>query len=117
MYSQLNLKTPPHSLGSVAHLVRATPFNAPHLQLVQDGLSGPRSPPGLPRHSSHLAAAIVEEYSCESGSVKWLWWGLKLWSDTHCCSCLLFDCSHVICEGCSSHVCCLSLGLRNFLLQ
>lgn len=46
--------------SSVAHLARANPFNAPHLQLVHDGLSGPRSPPGPPRRSRHLAAAAVE---------------------------------------------------------
>lgn len=46
--------------SSVAHLARANPFNAPHLQLVHDGPSGPRSPPGPPRRSRHLAAAAVE---------------------------------------------------------
>lgn len=46
--------------SSVAHLARANPFNAPHLQLVHDGLSGPRSPPGPTRRSRHLAAAAVE---------------------------------------------------------
>ena len=59
---------------SVAHLARVTPFNAPHLQLVQDGLAGPRSnpagPPGPPRCSRKLAAAAVEEYGCEYGSAK-----------------------------------------------
>ncbi|EDM16946.1 solute carrier family 25 (mitochondrial carrier; adenine nucleotide translocator), member 3, isoform CRA_d [Rattus norvegicus] len=45
--------------SSVAHLARANPFNAPHLQLVHD-VSGPRSPPGPPRRSRHLAAAAVE---------------------------------------------------------
>lgn len=44
----------------MAHLARANPFNAPHLQLVHDGLSGPRNPPGPPRRSRHLAAAAVE---------------------------------------------------------
>jgi len=60
--------------SSVAHLARANPFNAPHLQLVHDGLTGPRSspagPPGPPRCSRNLAAAAVEEYSCEYGSMK-----------------------------------------------
>ncbi|XP_063119056.1 solute carrier family 25 member 3 isoform X2 [Rattus norvegicus] len=56
--------------SSVAHLARANPFNAPHLQLVHD-VSGPRSPPGPPRRSRHLAAAAVEEYSCEFGSMKY----------------------------------------------
>ncbi|KAH0503363.1 Phosphate carrier protein, mitochondrial [Microtus ochrogaster] len=32
--------------SSVAHLAQANPFNAPHLQLVHDGLSGPCSPQG-----------------------------------------------------------------------
>uniref|UniRef100_A0A5G2QMB3 Solute carrier family 25 member 3 n=1 Tax=Sus scrofa TaxID=9823 RepID=A0A5G2QMB3_PIG len=59
--------------SSVAHLARANPFNAPHLQLVQDGLAGPRSspdgPPGPPRRTRNLAAAAVEEqYSCDYGS-------------------------------------------------
>ncbi|KAF6121743.1 solute carrier family 25 member 3 [Phyllostomus discolor] len=59
--------------SSVAHLARANPFNAPHLQLVYDGLAGPSSsptgPPGPPRRSRNLAAAAVEEqYSCEYGS-------------------------------------------------
>lgn len=48
----------------MAHLARANPFNAPHLLLVQDGLTGPRSnpagPPGPPRRSRNLAAAAVE---------------------------------------------------------
>lgn len=48
----------------MAHLARANPFNAPHLQLVHDGLAGPRSspagPPGPPRRSRNLAAAAVE---------------------------------------------------------
>ncbi|EDL15553.1 mCG19622 [Mus musculus] len=57
--------------SSIAHLARANPFNAPHLQLVHDGLSGPRSPPAPPRRSRHLAAAAVEEYSCEFGSMKY----------------------------------------------
>ncbi|XP_030880473.1 phosphate carrier protein, mitochondrial-like [Leptonychotes weddellii] len=60
--------------SSVAHLARANPFNAPHLQLVHDGLAGPRSspagPPGPPRRSRNLVAAAVEEYSCEYGSMK-----------------------------------------------
>nr|KAF6453817.1 solute carrier family 25 member 3 [Molossus molossus] len=60
--------------SSVAHLARANPFNAPHLQLVYDGLAGPCSspagPPGPPRRSRNLAAAAVEEYSCEYGSMK-----------------------------------------------
>uniref|UniRef100_A0A8C7BJP5 Uncharacterized protein n=1 Tax=Neovison vison TaxID=452646 RepID=A0A8C7BJP5_NEOVI len=60
--------------SSVAHLARANPFNAPHLQLVHDGLTGHRSspvgPPGPPRRSRNLAAAAVEEYSCEYGSMK-----------------------------------------------
>nr|XP_058164563.1 solute carrier family 25 member 3 isoform X2 [Dasypus novemcinctus] len=60
--------------SSVAHLARANPFNAPHLQLVHDGLTGPSSrpagPPGLPLRSRNLAAAAVEEYSCEYGSMK-----------------------------------------------
>lgn len=60
--------------SSVAHLARANPFNAPHLQLVYDGLAGPSSspagPPGPPRRSRTLAAAAVEEYSCEYGSMK-----------------------------------------------
>ncbi|KAH0500801.1 Phosphate carrier protein, mitochondrial [Microtus ochrogaster] len=46
--------------SSVAHLARANPFNAPHLQLVHDGPSGPRSPQGPTRRSRHLAAAAVE---------------------------------------------------------
>ena len=50
--------------SSVVHLARANPFNAPHLQLVHDGLAGPRSdpagPPGPPRRSRNLAAAAVE---------------------------------------------------------
>ncbi|KAF7476061.1 solute carrier family 25 member 3 isoform X1 [Marmota monax] len=59
--------------SSVVHLARANPFNAPHLQLVHDGLSGPSSsptgPPGPPRRSRNLAAAAVEEqYSCDYGS-------------------------------------------------
>ncbi|XP_070266977.1 solute carrier family 25 member 3 isoform X1 [Myotis yumanensis] len=59
--------------SSVAHLARANPFNAPHLQLVYDGLAGPSSspagPPGPPRRSRSLAAAAVEEeYSCDYGS-------------------------------------------------
>ncbi|XP_057172519.1 phosphate carrier protein, mitochondrial isoform X1 [Ursus arctos] len=59
--------------SSVAHLARANPFNAPHLQLVHDGLTGSRSspagPPGPPRRSRNLAAAAVEEqYSCDYGS-------------------------------------------------
>ncbi|KAG8514017.1 Phosphate carrier protein, mitochondrial, partial [Galemys pyrenaicus] len=60
--------------SSVAHLARANPFNAPHLQLVQDGFAGSRSPgpdalPSQPRRSRTLAAAAVEEqYSCEYGS-------------------------------------------------
>ncbi|KAM7322559.1 hypothetical protein ACRRTK_018064 [Alexandromys fortis] len=58
--------------SSVAHLARANPFNAPHLQLVHDGPSGPRSPQGPTRRSRHLAAAAVEEYSCEFGSMKYL---------------------------------------------
>lgn len=40
--------------SSVAHLARANPFHAPHLQLVHDG------PPGAPRRSRSLAAAAVE---------------------------------------------------------
>ena len=55
---------PRKMFSSVAHLARANPFNAPHLQLVQDGLAGPRSnpagPPGPPRRSRKLAAAAVE---------------------------------------------------------
>ncbi|KAK7808158.1 hypothetical protein U0070_024847 [Myodes glareolus] len=31
----------------------------------------PPHPPGLPRHSHHLAASAVEEYSCEFGSMKY----------------------------------------------
>lgn len=50
--------------SSVAHLARANPFNAPHLQLVYDGLAGPCSspsgPPSPPRRSRNLAAAAVE---------------------------------------------------------
>lgn len=50
--------------SSVAHLARANPFNAPHLQLVHDGLGGPCSSPvgplGSPRRSRNLAAAAVE---------------------------------------------------------
>lgn len=50
--------------SSVAHLARANPFNAPHLQLVHDGLAGPCSSPvgplGPPRRSRNLAAAAVE---------------------------------------------------------
>lgn len=57
--------SPPRKMfSSVAHLARANPFNAPHLQLVQDGLVGPRSnpagTPGPPRRSRKLAAASVE---------------------------------------------------------
>lgn len=57
--------SPPRKMfSSVAHLARANPFNAPHLQLVQDGLAGPRSspdgPPGPPRRTRNLAAAAVE---------------------------------------------------------
>lgn len=48
----------------MAHLARANPFNAPHLQLVHDGLAGPSSspagPPGAPRRPRKLAAAAVE---------------------------------------------------------
>ncbi|XP_004844948.1 phosphate carrier protein, mitochondrial isoform X1 [Heterocephalus glaber] len=59
--------------SSVAHLARANPFNAPHLQLVHDGLAGPSSspagPPSAPRRPRRLAAAAVEEqYSCDYGS-------------------------------------------------
>uniref|UniRef100_A0A2K6V401 Solute carrier family 25 member 3 n=1 Tax=Saimiri boliviensis boliviensis TaxID=39432 RepID=A0A2K6V401_SAIBB len=61
--------------SSVAHLARANPFNAPHLQLVHDGLadlrSSPPGPPGPPRRPRNLAAAAVEEYSCEFGSAKY----------------------------------------------
>ncbi|KAF3831259.1 hypothetical protein GH733_000151 [Mirounga leonina] len=53
--------------SSVAHLARANPFNAPHLQLVHDGLTGP---PGQPRRSHNLAPAAVEEDSCECGSME-----------------------------------------------
>nr|XP_035950498.1 LOW QUALITY PROTEIN: phosphate carrier protein, mitochondrial-like [Halichoerus grypus] len=60
--------------SSVAHLARANPFNAPHLQLVHDGLTGPRSspagPPGQPGRSRNLALAAVEEDSCECGSME-----------------------------------------------
>lgn len=56
--------SPRRMFSSVAHLARANPFNAPHLQLVHDGLAGPRSspagPPGPPRRSRNLAAAAVE---------------------------------------------------------
>lgn len=56
--------SPRKMFSSVAHLARANPFNAPHLQLVQDGLAGPSSspagPPGPPRRSRSLAAAAVE---------------------------------------------------------
>lgn len=55
---------PRKMFSSVAHLARANPFNAPHLQLVYDGLAGPSSspagPPGPPRRSRSLAAAAVE---------------------------------------------------------
>ena len=55
---------PRNMFSSVAHLARANPFNAPHLQLVYDGLAGPSSspagPPGPPRRSRNLAAAAVE---------------------------------------------------------
>ncbi|XP_017366283.1 phosphate carrier protein, mitochondrial isoform X1 [Cebus imitator] len=59
--------------SSVAHLARANPFNAPHLQLVHDGLadlrSSPPGPTGQPRRPRNLAAAAVEEqYSCDYGS-------------------------------------------------
>ncbi|KAK2102416.1 hypothetical protein P7K49_020083 [Saguinus oedipus] len=50
--------------SSVAHLARANPFNAPHLQLVHDGLadlrSSPPGPTGQPRRPRNLAAAAVE---------------------------------------------------------
>uniref|UniRef100_A0A6I8NVP5 Solute carrier family 25 member 3 n=1 Tax=Ornithorhynchus anatinus TaxID=9258 RepID=A0A6I8NVP5_ORNAN len=49
--------------SSVAHLARANPFNAPHLQLVRE--DGPR------RRPRALAAAAAEEYSCEYGSLKY----------------------------------------------
>lgn len=56
--------SPRKMYSSVAHLARANPFNAPHLQLVYDGLAGPCSspagPPGPPRRSRNLAAAAVE---------------------------------------------------------
>ena len=56
--------SPRKMYSSVVHLARANPFNAPHLQLVHDGLAGPRSdpagPPGPPRRSRNLAAAAVE---------------------------------------------------------
>lgn len=56
--------SPRKMFSSVAHLARANPFNAPHLQLVYDGLAGPCSspsgPPGPPRRSRNLAAAAVE---------------------------------------------------------
>lgn len=56
--------SPRKMFSSVAHLARANPFNAPHLQLVHDGLAGPSSspagPPGPPRRSRSLAAAAVE---------------------------------------------------------
>lgn len=42
--------------SSVAHLARANPFHAPHLQLVQEGSAAP--PP--PRRARSLAAAAVE---------------------------------------------------------
>uniref|UniRef100_A0A8C5KJ68 Solute carrier family 25 member 3 n=1 Tax=Jaculus jaculus TaxID=51337 RepID=A0A8C5KJ68_JACJA len=61
--------------SSVAHLARANPFHAPHLQLLHDGLAGPDSTPkgapGAPRRSRRLAAAAVEEDSCEFGSMKY----------------------------------------------
>ncbi|XP_003733874.1 solute carrier family 25 member 3 isoform X1 [Callithrix jacchus] len=59
--------------SSVAHLARANPFNAPHMQLVHDGFadlrSSPPGPTGQPRRPRNLAAAAVEEqYSCDYGS-------------------------------------------------
>lgn len=58
------LSFPRKMFSSVAHLARSNPFNAPHLQLVHDGLAGPCSspagPPGPPRRSRSLAAAAVE---------------------------------------------------------
>uniref|UniRef100_A0A8C5LDD2 Solute carrier family 25 member 3 n=1 Tax=Jaculus jaculus TaxID=51337 RepID=A0A8C5LDD2_JACJA len=44
---------------------RANRFHAPHLQLLHDGLAGPH------RRSRRLAAAVVEEDSCEFGSMKY----------------------------------------------
>ncbi|KAM8978503.1 solute carrier family 25 member 3 isoform 1-T1 [Sarcophilus harrisii] len=59
--------------SSVAHLARANPFHAPHLQLVQyEADPSPAGPPGASRRlrTRSLAAAAVEEYSCEYGSMK-----------------------------------------------
>uniref|UniRef100_A0A8I3X457 Solute carrier family 25 member 3 n=1 Tax=Callithrix jacchus TaxID=9483 RepID=A0A8I3X457_CALJA len=50
------------SVGHVVHLEQANPFNTPHLQLVHDG---------QPLRPHNLAAAAVEEYSCEFGSAKY----------------------------------------------
>lgn len=62
--------------SSVAHLARANPFNAPHLQLVYDGLAGPSSsplgPPGPPRRSRNLAAAAVEGERSTSALIRLL---------------------------------------------
>ncbi|KAK2102327.1 hypothetical protein P7K49_019994, partial [Saguinus oedipus] len=53
------------SVGHVAHLAPANPFNTPHLQLVHDSLadlrSSPPGPTGQPRHPRNLAAAAVEK--------------------------------------------------------
>uniref|UniRef100_A0A2K5CHD9 Solute carrier family 25 member 3 n=1 Tax=Aotus nancymaae TaxID=37293 RepID=A0A2K5CHD9_AOTNA len=50
-------------------LGRRGPFGVPHLQLVHDGLDP--TPTGQPRRPCNLAAAAVEEYSCEFGSAKY----------------------------------------------
>uniref|UniRef100_A0A2K6UIS5 Solute carrier family 25 member 3 n=1 Tax=Saimiri boliviensis boliviensis TaxID=39432 RepID=A0A2K6UIS5_SAIBB len=61
--------------SSVARLARVNPFNAPHLQQVHDDLadlrSSPPGPTGQPCRPRNLAAAAVEEYSCEFGSAKY----------------------------------------------
>ncbi|XP_044533837.1 phosphate carrier protein, mitochondrial isoform X1 [Gracilinanus agilis] len=59
--------------SSVAHLARANPFQAPHLQLLlqPEADASPAGPPGAPRGlrpRSLAAAAVEEQYSCEYGS-------------------------------------------------
>lgn len=66
-----------------AHLVRVNPFNTSHLQLVYDGLTDRLGAPAT--WQQPLWKSTVVNMLYEVLCTVWLWWGLKLWSDTHCC--------------------------------